>query len=391
MTDTDWTALRGANYVPSYARDQVEMWLTRFDAEILTREVRFAKGLGLEALRVFLSFDAYLLDGPRYLGNLQRFFDDCRNQEIRLLVVVFDSCGTDRNDPREVWLPLRQACQRVVAEDAQVVGWPQERELLLASLDGPAFPGDLEVPYSGDPLVLFSEGWRRSPGNLRLGEDWRPKVRSYLEALVARFGAHPALLAWDVMNEPLLANFSEKRGEVLPFLKWAVETLVELKPSAPLTVGCIYPEEMEQYDALTGGALGLLSCHSYDHGQKLDGYLAKAQAVAARLGKPWLLTECGNFEHPGNPELQTDEGQDRIWADLLPRLTRARVGWFATHLIMGYGPFLSLALLCPNGTRRPAAHRVAKWLAEHDGRPVALRAEGPLSGGRSTLLPEEAS
>ena len=385
MPNVDWTKTRGANYLPSYGRDQLEFWLTRFDLDILKRELGFAQGLGLDSLRVFHSFDAWEENAEQYLANWQSFADECTGRGLKLLTAVFDATGTDRGGKAQEWVSFRAASSRMKEEASKLASWKLRVEQMVEAREGPAFPGDVEVPFPGSALALFCEGWRNSPGNARLGEAWRPRVRAYLAALVEHLGAHPAICAWDVMNEPPLANLSGEPVDVLSFLKWACLTLAELKPSAPLTVGCLFPEDMEKYDEMCDGALGVLSCHSYDRGEALEGRLQRAQAVAERRGKPWLLTECGNFEFPGNPALETDEAQEAIWADILPGLTEAKVGWFATHLIMGYGPFAGLALLYSNGTRRPAAHRVAKWLAEHDGRQVALRTDRPLPEARTTV------
>jgi len=386
MRDIDWSAVRGVNYLPSYGRDQMEAWLACFEPEILAREIGFARRLGFDTIRVWLSFDAYLAGAERFMSNLQLFADTCHQRGLRLIPIAFGACGTERRDEGEKRLSLSEVREQMKAEDPEVPALKPSQAQLLGALLSSAFPGDVEVPYSGDPGTIFWHGWRQSPGNSRLGEAWRPKIRAYLEALVKALGRHPAILAWDVMNEPLLTAIASALGEgqqvdVLPFLKWASGTLAELDPSAPLTVGCIQPEEMERYDELTEGALGLLSCHSYSRGEDLDRYFDKAQSIADRRGKPWLLTECGNFEFPGNPAIETDEAEDKIYADILPRLTKASIGWVCFHLIMGYGPFSGMALLWPNGTRRPAAHRLARWLVEHDGRQAELRTEAPSRKG----------
>ena len=362
------------NYFPSYGRDQMEAWLTRFNPEILEREIGFAKGLGLDALRVFLSFDAYLASATGFLENVRHFADRCLERGLRVIAVTLDACGTERPESGEQWLPLREAWERAVGCGREALGLSAAAAHGVEALAGRDLPGDVEVPYAGNPATIFWQGWRQSPGNSRLGESWRPRVRAYLESLVGTLGGHPAMLAWDVMNEPRLTNaFYLGAVDVLSFLKWACQTLAELGPSAPLTVGCIFPEEMGQYDELTEGALGLLSCHSYARGEELDRYLERAKGIAQGRGKPWLLTECGNWEFPVNPRIETDEAQDAMCADILPRLAKAGMGWLGFHLIMGYGMLPGLALLGPNGTRRPAAQRLAEWLATHDGRGATVR------------------
>ena len=55
------------------------------------------------------------------------------------------------------------------------------------------------------------------------------------------------------------------------------------------------------------------------------------------------------------------------------------------QLIMGYTLGTFLAVLWPDGTRRLAGHRIARWLAEHDGRRVRCRTGGPLGAVRTTI------
>jgi hypothetical protein len=382
----DWSAVRGANYFPSYARDQMEAWLTCFNREIVAREIGFAGRLGFDSLRIWPCFDAYLQAPRRFLDNLRYFLDTCRQSGLKAIVNVFDGGGTERSGSIAENVPLGEALDRTMIKDRSGEQMTADQRRVLDALAGPAFLGDIEVAYAGDPKGIFFNRWWQSPGISRLGEDWRPRIETYLRALIGNLGQHPAVLAWDVMNEPKLVNALRKeRTEIDPFLKWACRLLAKLRPRAPLTIGCIWPAEMEEYDDLTDGVLGLLSCHSYERGEELSRSLEDARKVAERLGKPWLLTEWGNFAFPPDPGVETDEAQDAIYADALPRLAKAKAGWLCYQLIMGYTIGTWLALLRPDGTRRTAAHRVAAWLSEHDGRMVRVRSAAPSFKGRTTI------
>lgn len=85
------TQLRGANYIPSYAKNPVDAWLY-FDEEHIRRELDLAKLLNLNLLRVFLSYAVYE-------ENLEKFLDDVRTlvmlaneRGIIPILVLFDGC-----------------------------------------------------------------------------------------------------------------------------------------------------------------------------------------------------------------------------------------------------------------------------------------------------------
>ena len=57
----DYRWLRGANYVPSYARNDVQTWMD-YDPAVVDRELGYAEKLKLNCVRVFLQVAVYERD-----------------------------------------------------------------------------------------------------------------------------------------------------------------------------------------------------------------------------------------------------------------------------------------------------------------------------------------
>ena len=53
----DYSWIRGANYVPTYAHNDIELW-TKFDPEVIDRELGYAQRAGLNSVRVFFQISA---------------------------------------------------------------------------------------------------------------------------------------------------------------------------------------------------------------------------------------------------------------------------------------------------------------------------------------------
>ncbi|MFV2067646.1 MAG: hypothetical protein ACC645_11770, partial [Pirellulales bacterium] len=93
----NWQDVRGANYVPSYARNATEAW-TRFDAEVLDRELGFAGRLGLNTIRFFVDVRAYEADSKLMLDRFDQFLTLCEKHNLRTIPQLFDSCGVEEAD-----------------------------------------------------------------------------------------------------------------------------------------------------------------------------------------------------------------------------------------------------------------------------------------------------
>lgn len=160
---TAWSAkqpwLIGANYIPSTAVNQLEMWQAEtFDPATIDRELGWAEGLGMNSMRVFLHDLPWQQDAPGFKHRIDVFLSIAARHHIRILFVLFDSC----------W-------------DPDPVAGPQR----------PPIPG------------VHNPGWVQSPGAAALADPaQRPRLRAYVEGVVAAFARDPRVLGWDIWNEP---------------------------------------------------------------------------------------------------------------------------------------------------------------------------------------------
>lgn len=200
----DWYArqpwLVGANYVPSDAINQLEMFqAATFNPALNDRELAAAESIGMNTMRVFLQDQLWEQDPKAFTQRLDAFLAIAAKHHIRPILVLFDSC------------------------------WEPNPHL------GPQHP-----PIPG----VHNSGWVQSPGGQRLSDSaYEPKLQAYVVGIVSAFANDPRVLAWDIWNEPDNTNdtrFGEppnKRELVAALLPKAFAWARSAHPTQPLTSG----------------------------------------------------------------------------------------------------------------------------------------------------------
>ncbi len=149
--------LRGANYIPSSAVNQLEMFQAEtFNPQQNKAEIALAASLGLNVLRIFLH--DLLWHQPGFLARFDQVLTIATAHNIRVLPVLFDSC------------------------------W-----------DPDPHPGPQPDPIPG----VHNSRWVQSPGRTLLVDPAaEPALESYITGIVQAFREDPRILAWDLWNEP---------------------------------------------------------------------------------------------------------------------------------------------------------------------------------------------
>ena len=93
----DYAWIRGANYVPSYARNDVATWLD-YEAAVIDRELGYAERLKLNTVRVFLQQAVFEKQPEKLLAEFENLLALCDKHKIKMMPVLFDSC----HDPQTV-------------------------------------------------------------------------------------------------------------------------------------------------------------------------------------------------------------------------------------------------------------------------------------------------
>jgi hypothetical protein len=232
------SGVRGAVYFPARTFNHYQAWEQYNPGETI-RDMTYARSVGLNALRVLLSYQ-YWRDAP---GDVERkvdhLFETAREQGLSVLPILFESIG---QSPTPANL--------------------QERDVLR-------------------------NGAIRSPAHSVLREESNWEVpRRFVRWFVDRYADHDALLAVEVMNEP---------GTWTPRVAFTTAMLRAARAvdgSVPLTVGCKTLENNRQYGS-AGVPLDVYQFH-YNlppTAAMMRDALAEAARVSESAGVPVWLTE----------------------------------------------------------------------------------------------------
>jgi hypothetical protein len=233
---TDYSGIRGANYIPSYAKTSVQYWRD-FRPEVIEREMFYAEKLNLNSVRVWLQYWNFRHDPEGFLGHVAQFVQIASRHGIRPMFVIFDSC------------------------------------------------------FGISPSGESSEQWVSSPGADHLGEDSYPATESYVRALMTHFGKDPRVLMWDVMNEPESTWYVGAPGGkkvIYDFVRHFIRYIQSFMPIQPVTLGANSTHNEEVL-----GDVDVVSLHSYTTTpEQFRRDIEKTRADAASVGKPFIVSEC---------------------------------------------------------------------------------------------------
>lgn len=253
--DQPW--LVGANFLPSTAINQLEMWQAdTFDTLTINKELGWAASLGMNTMRVYLHDLPFETDSAGFFKRIDTFLEISKKHNIKPMLVIFDSC----------WDPFPVS-------------------------------GTQRAPK---PFV-HNSGWVQSPGlnSLKDSADY-PRLERYVKSLVKHFAEDDRIVAWDVWNEPDNPNTSsygpielpDKVDYVLPLLEKTFVWARSASPSQPLTSGVwkgkygadstLTPMEKLQLESSD-----VISFHCYDKPEDLTARITELK----RYNKPVLCTE----------------------------------------------------------------------------------------------------
>jgi hypothetical protein len=185
----DW--LRGSNFNPSTAINQLETWQEEtFDEETIDRELGWAEDIGLNCMRVYLHHVAWEVDKDGFKGRMDKYLAIANSHGIKTIFVIFDDC----------WNPTYEA-------------------------------GTQPEPKIG----IHNSGWVRDPGDL-IHEDSTliTLLEKYVKDILTTFKDDERIVLWDLYNEPGNSGYKNKSMELL---KKTFEWGWEIRPSQPMSVG----------------------------------------------------------------------------------------------------------------------------------------------------------
>jgi hypothetical protein len=283
--DVGW--LVGCNFIPSTAGNQLEMWQgDTFDPQTIDRELGWAKGLGFNSVRVFLHDLVWRIDGDRFLARVDTFLSIATNHDISTMFVLFDG----------VW-------------------------------DPEPHPGPQRQPRAG----VHNSTWVQSPGSAILAEPahWAA-LRTYVEAVMQRFGSDRRVIAWDLFNEPDNSNITSYPRKELAHKQRLVTDLVDavfdwsqsVDPVQPLTAGVFLgvggaTERVSRLNRIMLSRSDVISFHCYGGRRSLTAAIDHLSAYH----RPLVCTEW--LARPRSP------------IELLELMAERHVGAYSWGLVDG--------------------------------------------------------
>lgn len=222
-----WGWLRGSNFIPSTAINQLEMWQKdTFDPTTIDRELGYAEGIGMNSMRVFLHHAAWMQDKQGFKDRVADYLAIADKHHIATLFVLFDDC------------------------------WNANYQV-----------GKQPAPKPG----IHNSGWLRDPGDIYYAE---PKVvdtlQAYVMDILTTFKDDKRIVLWDLYNEP---GNSKNGNKSMPLLKKVFEWGRTANPSQPLSAG-VWDFQLKELTDYQLKNSDVITYHNYgdvkNHQQAID-------------------------------------------------------------------------------------------------------------------------
>ena len=249
--------LVGSDYINRGAINQLEMWQgDTFNPQQIDQELGWAQAIGMNTMRVFLHDLLWKQDPEGFKNRINIFLTIAAKHHIRPIFVLFDSC------------------------------WDPNPKL------GPQHP-----PIPG----VHNSGWVQSPQRAALADPAQyPRLKTYVEGVVAAFANDNRILAWDLWNEPHNnADVSYAKEEPAPKHDFVAELLPQVfawaraaNPSQPLTSGVFEGDwsslaKMDTISRIQIENSDVISFHNYGWPEDFERHVAWLE----QYHRPLICTE----------------------------------------------------------------------------------------------------
>ncbi|MBL0744526.1 cellulase family glycosylhydrolase [Chryseolinea lacunae] len=242
-----WGWLRGSDFIPSSAINQLEMWQAEsFDTTTISRELGWAESIGLNSMRVYLHHLAWEVDPAGFKDRVNTYLTIADKHHISTLFVFFDDC----------WNPSYEA-------------------------------GKQPAPKTG----IHNSGWVRDPGNkvftdttfTTFDSTQLATLERYVKDVLTTFKDDKRIVLWDLYNEPGNSNYGNKS---LPLLEKTFLWAREVNPSQPLSSG-VWRKDLVDLNNYQLNNSDVTTYHNYadekDHKSWIDSLRT--------YGRPLICTE----------------------------------------------------------------------------------------------------
>jgi len=231
--------LVGANFLPSTAINQLEMWQAEtYDANTIDKELGWAQGIGMNVMRVYLHDLAWKADPAGFKQRMDNFLSIASRHKIKILFTILDDC----------WNP-----------DAKIGTQPKPK------------PG------------VHNSGWVRSPSkNVHDSTLHWTYLEKYVKDVLTTFKDDKRILMWDLYNEPGNSGYDLGSFQLLKKMylwAWSV------RPSQPLTSATWYDNKVLNDYVLANS--DIITFHNYSDAASLE----KELMAKTKMGRPVICSE----------------------------------------------------------------------------------------------------
>ncbi len=228
----------GANYIPSTAINQLEMWQANtFDPETIDKELGWAEGIGFNTMRVFLHSLAYQQDPSGFKKRMSNYLGIAGKHHIRTMFVFFDDC----------WNPNPKI-------------------------------GKQPDPKPG----VHNSGWSQDPGRNLTDRDYAA-LATYVKDVMNTFGHDKRILLWDLYNEP---GNSKRRDQSYDLLSKVFTWARQTNHDQPISSG-LWAWDMTKLNTFQALNSDVITYHEYEEPEK---HLRILQVLKTH-GRPLICTE----------------------------------------------------------------------------------------------------
>lgn len=264
--------LRGSNFNPSTAVNQLETWQAEsFDTTTIDRELGWAQGIGLNCMRVFLHHVAWDVDKDGFKNRMKQYLTIADKHGIKTIFVFFDDC----------WNATYHA-------------------------------GKQPDPKPG----VHNSGWVRDPGDL-LYQDTTlvNELEAYVKDVLTTFKDDKRIAMWDLYNEPGNSGYGNKS---MPLLKKVFEWGWKVRPSQPLTSG-VWNLSLSDLNRFQVENSDIITYHNYEGPERHQA----AIDTLKRYGRPLVCTEY------------MARRNNSLFTNIMPMLKKDGVGAINWGLVAG--------------------------------------------------------
>jgi len=267
-----WGWLRGADFIPSSAINQLEMWQAEtFDSATINRELGWAESIGMNSMRVYLHHLAWEVDSVGFKDRMETYLTIAGKHHISTIFVFFDDC----------WNPEYGS-------------------------------GKQPDPKPG----IHNSGWVRDPGD-RIYRDTAmvQSLEHYVKDVMDRFRDDKRIVLWDVYNEPGNSGYGNKSMALLELIfRWGRE----VNPSQPLSAG-IWSSDLEELNIFQLANSDVVTYHNYSEPAVHKEWIDSLRT----FGRPLICTEY------------MARSRNSLFGNIMPMLKEEHVGAYNWGLVSG--------------------------------------------------------